>query len=240
MPTPMRIVRALLVAGLLHWPAQAHAQSGSPEATASQFLDAVAASRWDQAARLLDQQAFEQVLDDFVSRTGRSEDRRLPTVEDLRRQDPSMPREVAEWQLRQMREAERRYADPTPFEFARVRSVAELRRLSPREAAARWLEARDPRYAIRQQLEAMRCPVSSADEIPVPDRRVLGAVMEGSDVAYAVYRENVQFGGGPSAGGDIGVIELHRDRGGWVISPRGDLLPELSLDLQPGECPNGR
>jgi len=236
----MRIVRALVVAALLHWPAQAHAQSGSPEETARQFLDAVATRRWDQAARMLDQRAFEEVLEDFVSRAGRSDDRRLPTVEDLRRQDPSMPRDVAEWQIRQMREAEQRYADPTPFEFAGVRTVAELRRLSPREAAARWLEARDPRYAIRQQLEAMRCPTTSMEQIPVPDRRVLGAVLDGEGVAYAVYRENVEFGGGPSAGGDIGVIELHRDRGAWVVIPRGDLLPELSLDLQPGECPNGR
>ncbi|MEZ4586554.1 MAG: hypothetical protein R2909_09170 [Gemmatimonadales bacterium] len=236
----MRIVRALVVAALLHWPAPTHAQSGSPEETARPFLDAVATRRWDQAARLLDQRAFEEVLDDFVSRAGRSDDRRLPTVEDLRRQDPSMPRDVAEWQIRQMREAEQRYADPTPFEFAGVRTVAELRRLSPREAAARWLEARDPRYAIRQQLEAMRCPTTSMEQIPVPDRRVLGAVLDGEGVAYAVYRENVEFGGGPSAGGDIGVIELHRDRGAWVVIPRGDLLPELSLDLQPGECPNGR
>lgn len=237
---PVRAGRHLTLLGALALgPAAAAAQTGSPGDVASRFLASVGGGRYEEASRLLDLTAFAEYVDLFLSREQRSpSDRPIPTVEDLRRQDPSMPREVAEWQVRQMREAASRFGDPTPYEFARVRSVAELRRLRTPEAAARWLEARDPRYVLQRQLAEANCPIPSESDFPAPSRRLIGTVADGDTVAYAVYREDIEFGGPPS-GGDLGVIELKLRGGRWLIQPRGDLLPEVSLGLAPGECPSG-
>lgn len=217
----------------------ASAQAPSPRDASARFLTSIGAGRYEEAAQVLDLTAFAEYVNLFITRSQQGPgDRRLPTVDDLRRQNPTMPREVAEWQLRQMREAQARFGDPTSYEFARVRSVADLRRLRTAEAAARWLEARDPRVALERQLTEMNCPLPSASDFPTPNRRLVGTVADGDSVVYAVYREEIQFGGPPS-GGDIGVLELRLRAGRWLIQPRGDLLPEVSLGLEPGECPRG-
>lgn len=235
--TSVRLAAALL--GLLAAAPAVSAQT-TPQAVADRFLDAVAAARWSEAAGQLDLDAFKEYVDHFLARTSRTTpDRPLPTVAELRRQDPSMPREVAEWQIQQMRQAQQRYADPTAFEFARVESAAALRRLPLSDAAARWIEARDARYSIPKQLEAMGCPAPPAGDLPTPRRRVLGVVPDGETLAYALYREDIEYGG-PPAGGELGIIELHLQRGRWLIQPRGDLLPELSLGMDGQGCPSPR
>jgi hypothetical protein len=236
-PAPWRIAPLLGIV-LITAARPTVAQSQPPGDVAERFLTAVAADRWSEAARLLDLDAFREYVDVFLRRAGEAqrERRPVPTADELRRQEPSMPREVAEWHVRQMREADERMGDPTPYEFAGVRTTAELRRLSPEQAAARWLEARDPGYVIRRQLEAMGCPAPNADELPRLQRRLLGVIEEGDSVAYALHREDVELGG-PPAGGEFGVMELTLRRGRWLIQPRGDLLPDLSLDLEPGQCP---
>jgi hypothetical protein len=237
---PARRLVTLIVALVAGGLAPVAAQSSSPKDAAARFLEALAEGYWAGAARLLDLEAFREYVDHFLTRSQRpTSERPLPTVEELRRQDPSMPREVAEWQVRQMREAQERFGDPTPYEFAGVRSAAELRRLRTEEAAARWLEARDPHYSIRRQLEEMNCPVPRDDELPAASRRLIGTLADGDSAAYAVYREVIEFGG-PPAGGDLNLIELKLRGGRWLIQPRGDLLPELSLGLEPGECPGRR
>jgi hypothetical protein len=241
MAAPTRILASF--AGLLMLagaePATFPPQGQPPRDVASRFLEALAARRWADAARLLDLEAFGRVRDDFLSRVRRTPaDRPLPSVEDLRRQDPGMPREVAEYQIRQMREAQQRLGDPTPYEFAGVKSQTELRRLSIEDAAARWLEARDPRWVIPRQLEAMNCDPPSPAELPTPRRRLIGTIAESDSVAYGLYREELQAGAGAPGEGDLVVIELKLRRGRWVIQPRGDLLPEVGLDLR--ECPSGR
>ena len=140
-----------------------------------------------------------------------------------------MPREVAEYQIRMMDEQRRRYADPTPFEFARVSSAALLRNLTPVEAASRWLESRDPRWQVAMQFQQAGCPVpDDADQIPLPQRRLIGVLAESDSVTLAVFREDQGGDRGPNwAGGDLNVMEL-RERGGrWTIQPRGDLIPEV-------------
>ena len=211
-------------------------QSQSPREVASRFLEALTTRQWGDAARLLDLGAFERFREDFLSRARRPPtDRPLPTVEDLRRQDPTMPREVAEYQIRQMREAQQRFGDPTPYEFAGVRSTTDLRRLPIEEAAARWLEARDPRWVIPHQLEAMNCEPPDQADLPAPRRRLIGTVAESDSVTYGLYREELQARSDAPTEGDLVVIELKLRRGRWLIQPRGDLLPEVGLNLR--ECP---
>lgn len=233
-------VTALLAAGLLVG-ADVAAGQGAPREVATRFLDAWNARRWSEAARLLDLDQFDRFRQDFIARARRAPDEgpRL-TVDELRRQDPSMPREVAEYQIRMMEEQRRRYADPTPFEFARVSSASALRALSPAEAAARWLESRDPRWQVRMQFEQAGCPApADLEQIPLPTRRLIGVIAESDSVTFGLFREVRPDEEGPNwAGGDLVVMELRDRDGRWLVQPRGDLLPEVGA-VDVSDCRGG-
>jgi len=235
---------ALLGAGLLvgSFAIGDSAAQSSPRDAASRFLDAWGDGRWAEAARLLDLDQFDRFRQDFLSRARRRpEEGPQISVEEMRRRDPNMPREVAEYYVRQMREQEQRYSDPTPFEFARVRSVAELRGLTTEEAAARWLESRDPAWQIRLQFETAGCPVPrDAESVSAPARRLVGVVDQSDGVAYAIFREARDAQDAPAwQGGDLFVMELKLQRGRWLVVPRGDLLPEVGM-VDTEDCQGGR
>lgn len=213
----------------------------TPAEAANGFLNAWNARRWTEAARLLDLDQFETFRRDFAARAARGgADAPRMTVEDLRRRDPSMPREVAEYQVRMMEEQRRRFADPTPWEFARVNSAAALTALSSVEAAARWIESRDPEWQVRMQFQQAGCAVPSDVGSITPPRRTLVGVLEPSGgVTYAVFRESQGDDAPAWAGGDLSVMELRLKSGRWLVTPRADLLPEVGeVDLS--ECRGGR
>lgn len=202
----------------------------SPTEAATRFLDAWNARQWSEAANLLDLDQFDRFRQDFIARSRRTTGQRPSmTVEELRRMEPDMPREVAEYQIRRMEEEARRYADPTPFEFARVSSVSALRSLSSAEAAARWLESRDPQWQVRMQFEQAGCPApDDIDGIALPKRRLVGVVDDPAGSVYAVFKEDRASADSPDwAGGDVFVMELRRVRGRWVVEPRADLVPDV-------------
>ena len=205
----------------------------SPRDAATSFIDAWDQRRWSDAAGLLDLDLFDQFRQDFIERA--HQDNASPpdlSVDDVLRQNPGMPRDVAEYQVRMMREQRERYSDPTPFEFARVESLDELGDLSAREAAARWLESRDPAWQIRMQFQLAGCRApSDADDLPPVHRRLVGTV-DGTDPAtgYALFREERGEEQAPAwAGGDLFVMVLHRVDSRWLVVPRSDLLPEVGM-----------
>jgi hypothetical protein len=207
----------------------AFAQS-SPRDVAARFLEAWNQRRWSEAARFLDLAEFDRFRQDFITRSRRSADEGpRPTVEELLRRDPDMPREVAEYQIRMMEEQRRRYADPTPFEFARVPSATALRNLSSLEAAARWLESRDPQWQVRMQFEQAGCSIpNDLDQIPLPRRRLIGVIADGDSVTYGLFREEQPGDDSPAwAGGDLSVLQLKEREGRWLVVPRADLVPEV-------------
>lgn len=214
----------------------------SPREAATQFVQAWNARQWRNAAGLLDLDTFDRFRRDFITRARRSpDDGPRMTVDDLRKTNPDMPVEVAEYQIRTMEEQRRRFADPTPWEFARVASASALRSLDAAEAAARWLESRDPQWQVRMQFEQAGCPApDDVGQIPSPVRRVVGAVTESDSVAYAVIKEDREGDAGPAwAGGDLTVIQLIRTRDRWVVYPRADLLPEVGA-VDVGSCRRSR
>ena len=235
----MQFRRFPLVIALFGAPSSVVAQSQvPPREAAERFLNAWNTRRWPEAARYLDLDQFDRFRQDFIARSRRgSNEGPQPTVDDLRRRDPDMPREVAEYQIRRMEEQRRRYADPTPYEFARVSSISALRALSPEEAAARWLESRDPQWQVRMQFEQAGCSVpDDVGDIPIPHRRLIGLVPDADSLNYAVYREDQGGEQGPAAsGGDISVFELKLRRGRWLVSPRADLVAEVG-EVDTGQC----
>jgi hypothetical protein len=211
----------------------------SPRDAAGRFVEAWNARRWSEAAEVLDLDQFDRFRQEFIGRARRQREGPNVTVEELLRRNPGMPRDVAEYQVSRMEEDRRRFEDPTPFEFAGVRSVSELRGLTVREAAARWIESRAPRYTARQQYEQAGCRVpDDLDQMPIPRRRIIGTVDESDDVSYALVKDE-EGAESDFAGGDLGVIQLHRVRGRWAVVPRGDLLPDFGVNVDPS-CGNDR
>lgn len=229
------VVATTLIAGSL-------AAQSSPRETAAAFLDAWNARQWRAAAGYLDVTAFDRFRKDFVTRTSSGgDDARGSTVADLLRQDPNMPRAVAEYQVRMMEEQRRRYADPTPFEFARVASVSALRDLSVEEAAARWFESRDPQWQVAMQFRQAGCSVpADVAQIAASTRRLIGVVPDGDGTAYALFREEwpAEAQVPEWNGGDLNVIQLKAFRGRWQVVPRSDLLPEVG-NVDVGDCRQG-
>lgn len=225
-------VSSLLLVTALAVAAPAVAQS-SPRDAADRFLDAWDRRLWSQAAGVLDLDLFDKFRRDFIDRA-RQQGQNPPevSVDDLLRQNPGMPRDVAEYQVRMIRQQRERYADPTSFEFARVRSLDELADLSPREAAARWLESRDPAWQIKMQFEAAGCrPPADAGDLPPVHRRLIGMVDDDDTTSYALFREERAEDDQTPAwvGGDVFVMVLRRQGTRWLVVPRSDLLPEVGM-----------
>ena len=225
-----RLLVAAVSLALVAAPGTPATAQSSPREAAAGFLEAWNARRWTETARLLDLDAFDRFRRDFITRARRQPDEGpQPSVEDILRRTPDMPREAAEYQIRMMREQQRRYADPTPFEFARVSSASALRALTAEEAAARWLESRDPRWQVRMQYEQAGCPPpADVADIPVPRRRLIGVVADGDSTTYALFKEDRGDDTAPAwVGGDVSIMELTQRRSRWLIIPRADLIPEV-------------
>lgn len=211
-------------------PPQSAVAQQSPGDAATMFVQAWNGRMWLSAARLMDLDTFDRVRRDFIDRARRSpEGGPRMTVDDLRKTNPDMPLEVAQYQVRMMEEQRRRYADPTPYEFARVPSVSMLANLGSPDAASRWLESRDPQWQVRMQFELAGCPApDDVDQIPSPKRSVVGIVQASDSTAFAIVKEEREDDTGPAwAGGDLTVIRLIQIRNRWLVYPRPDLVPEV-------------
>jgi hypothetical protein len=162
----------------------------TPAAVARAFLADVAAMRWLAAAEHLDLDAFEGYRGEQIGQL-RSQLPMSLTAEDLMQADPDMPRAVAEYQVRKAREAQARFGNGIGHQFAGVSRLDSLAALSPAEAAARFLEAQDPRYLMRRSLEMQGvrgCPVPIDSLPPSPPRVVLGEIVRDS-LAYVLHEE---------------------------------------------------
>jgi hypothetical protein len=217
------------------------AQSTAPTAVVDSFFRAVEQERWRDAARLMDLATFGALRDEEVRNMRRARAQRHPVTPDmLMKSDPRMPRAVAEYQAARTNEAMDQ-SDRHMHDYAGVDDVDGLAALSPDEAAARWLEAKDPRYMMRQSLAEARTRCNVPDSViaqlvplPATMNRVLGTVMDDS-LAYVLYTELPSPGhdpGSPSAHGrrrartshpfwvmPPPVITLRRIGGQWRIAP---------------------
>jgi hypothetical protein len=101
--------------------------------------------------------------------------------------------------------------DPETIGFARVKSLEELRGLSPSEFFARWLEGHHPN------------PRDYAGGIaPTWIRTVVGTVAETDSMAHVVYRVQVDLGG-RLAPSEMEVVTVRRVSGTWRILLNEDL-----------------
>jgi hypothetical protein len=172
------------------------------------FLQVAAALErrdWKGAAALCDPVSLRifhrQLLEQFAPRI-----RHKLTADDIRRHQPDMPIEVAEYQLSQFQRQAAERLSQIDDEVAGVASLPELAALDPSEAFARWLEAHDPQAQVRR-LVARHPEVVGSREIgvtalPADRMEPLGAVVE-EPFAFVVYRR--------SWAANDAAAEVHRD-----------------------------
>jgi hypothetical protein len=123
--------------------------NASPADVARDFFAAERDGRWLAAAHLLDLKSFEPQRAQSVANARRARPEFHLTVEQLLRHNPTMPRAVAEYQVQQS-EIMMRDFNPLSYEYADVPTADSLAHLPVDVAAARWLEAKDPRWLFRK------------------------------------------------------------------------------------------
>ena len=209
-------------------------------AVADSFFRATEQGRWRDAARLMDLATFGALRDQEVANM-RDAGKHVHDVtpERLMKSDPQMPRVVARYQAARMNEALAR-VDWLSHEYANVSSIDSLAALSAEDVAARWLEAKDSRYMMRQALVAQRGHCEVPDSILAqtvhltrPALRRLGTVMADS-LAYVLYTEEMspepdrdsvtvrharQRSAGAAYAMSPPVLTLRRVSGQWRIAP---------------------
>jgi hypothetical protein len=196
---------------------QPHPPSAADEAAraARALFLAVAEARWADAAALVHPGTLEETRARHLEHARRAPELQRPeTAEELMRSDPGMPRVVAEYQASRSAEMRRRFPPPRLSDgFARVETLAELEALSAREMFARFLEATDWRNRAARQIERGGGTITPEGRAHLPRTRheVLGAVPDGEDAAYVVYRI-IHVGDGPR---EVQTLRMERTPEGW-------------------------
>ena len=187
------------------------------------FFRAVADERWDVAAGLTDTMVVQRMVRDRLRWRRQEPAPPEMTIEDFMRDDPNKPRVVAEYEFKRYRERAAQFAgDPITYEFARVKSVDELARLSAREATARYIEAQDVRASVREMARRAGC-ADSAFGGGYALHRILAAALANDTVAFVLHTAGfLDDGFGP--GMEPMVMELRLRDTSWRIRPGYGLL----------------
>ena len=233
------VVHASLIVAVGAGSAMSQSPEASPEEVVRQFFKAQDEDRWLDAAHLLDLRRFETIRRMTVRglRMARAPFRLTPEV--IMQSDPDIPRAVAEYEAKK---ANKGMEDINflSFQFARVPSADSLEALPLDEAAARWLEAKGPKWVEERDRKRagarppMKCPgmpdsatLMSFGQLKTPKAVVLGTT-PGDSVRYVVVgRRNRgvqsrvdEFESAMSPN----VLTLVRVSGAWRVVPTDDMI----------------
>lgn len=112
----------------------------------------------------------------------------------------------------------RRMGNHIPYQFADVEDTVTLQRMSQLEAAARYVQAKDPRYLVRLSHRAAGCPARSLSEADAnalaPRFEVLATALR-ADTAWIMYRDTSRTGAYSFFG--PGIATLFRFGTRWFV-----------------------
>ena len=193
-------------------------------ATAQSFFNALAEGHWEDAARLMDLQEFDKYRQSAITNARRPQREFVMTPERLMRQDPKMPRAVAEYQAQEFNERSKTVRfDYLSDQFAGISNLDSLAALPVQLAAARWLQAMDPQW----QMLHSRYGDSTCKPIivkhPMHARMKVLAAAVADSIAYVVYDHDFAFVDGSAASPRpispdfLSVLVLGRRRNRWVV-----------------------
>lgn len=198
---------------------RAAANADSARLTADLFFRAIADEKWEAAAALLDTAAMRRMIAQQL-RQRPEFNRREMTVDDFMRGDSTKPREVAEYELKRYREQVSKFdaGDRFSREYYGIRSADDLRALSTTQAAARHLQAKDPRVQIRELLKQAGC-ADSTFTTPFTVHRILATALANDSIAYLLHEEGTSATSrsGYSEFPSVMVLRFRGNR--WVIVP---------------------
>jgi len=165
-------------------------KEADPSAVAGALFLALEERRWADAVGFIHPDSIAALHRKALARLDRdmSEDF---TVEKIRRSDPDMPVEVAEYQVRRVQQQLRERPWHT-YVFARVESAEEIRSMDPVELMIRAVEGSDPR--VRAQLGLSRCAPGSACAAEASARQlsvsraIIGHIVDTERAAHVIYR----------------------------------------------------
>jgi len=110
--------------------------------------------------------------------------------------------------------------NPILGQFAGVKTLNELRALSPQMLLARFLEARSPKAN----------PADPDYQPPISTREIIGEVAETPDLVHVVYRVHTDVGryGRTES---VEVVPVKRSADGWRLMLNGELTYSTSMSI---------
>lgn len=193
----LRAIQILLISGILN----AHYMSGQPSippepmAVVRTAFQAYGAGHWREFTALVHPDALTGFRTQYLE-MGEVWEAHAAEINEVRQRAETNP------DLR----------NPVLSEFTGVKTLAELRELSPQEFLARYLEARSPKAN----------PRDPDYQPPVSTREIIGQVAESPDLAHVVYRVHTDVGryGRTES---VEVVSVKRAPTGWRLMLNNEL-----------------
>jgi hypothetical protein len=180
---------------------------------ANALFAALDAEDWTGAACLFNPVQVEEWYRAFLQRMPKEQDFSL-TVDQYLKHSPDMPREVAEYQVAQMRR--NHLSRSVSDELAGVATWEDAERLGAVEAYGRYLQHRDPREQFRRAKSGL--PTAIIGEVESHqmafDHVVLGGVVETDTLVHVVYR---RFWADNDVSGSLHLLTCCRSEAGWTV-----------------------
>ena len=113
------------------------------------------------------------------------------------------------------------------YQFSGVRTVEELRQLTPVQAAVRFLQAQDLRVQVRERARQSGCGDLQSTGVmpPFAFHRIIATALASDTVAYVLHDDGMFTSGWEGAGPlDPMVMQLRWRGGAWLIVPSRMLL----------------
>lgn len=243
-----RSVATLLLAA--HGVAAAQAAPRRPQASvdsvrlaADLFFRAVADERWQVAAAMVDTTIVKHIVNQRLRwRSVAPPQSRELTIDDFMHDDPNKPRVVAEYELKRYREQIAKLdVGFISHEFAGVKTLPELSRLSALEATSRFLQAQDYRVESREAARRAGCPESFGGG-PPQIHRILGVALPADTVAFVLHDDGLfaSLEEPPMPSMDPMVLQLRLRSGAWRILPSMTLLRRTGTAISIVQCDSVR
>lgn len=210
----------------------------TPDAAVEAFFAELDAQRWNHAVALLDLTDLDLYRRGIVA-NARRRPPRPPTIDDILRGEPDMPRAVAEYQLKRYQQHSGTPGDYLSYQFVGVRSFEQLDSLPIEEVAVRWLQAQHPAVRIREQMKEKGCPIPAELDsvLGMIKPTILGPLFPKADAAFVLFRrERFEGPRGYYALGPA-IAELRLTEDGWRILPRHDLVQPANTATWLEGCP---
>ena len=189
-------------------PVSNRSDGDTPEAVVRTAFAAYEAKQWSRFAALVHPDALTEFRKQHLEMAEAWEHR--PRLSEVR--DTPMPADVAEYFDKMQDEMRGRVGNPALLEFARVKTLDELKAFSLQEFLARYLEASTPKP---NQKDPEYQP-------PVSEREVIGSVTERATLVHVVYRVRTDVGRYGRTE-EVAVLPVRRSSSGWQIMLNSDL-----------------